>query len=364
MQPSHDQEFGKTFSWDIDMLSGYPYRVLQSDAGATPMDFWKCRAVDGLRNRLRAAGAKAVWIQGWQVAGYWQAALAAAAAGAKVWLRGESNDLAPVPGWKRFIKRGLLGWLFSRIDRFLYIGSGNKRLYKSLGVPESHLVHAPYAVDNERFAAQAAALRPHRLEIRRRWGIANDALCVLFCGKFIGKKRPMDLVQAARLAGRKPGAPNIHLLFVGAGELGEALRSSCNVAFDADGSPRENPSAGAPKATFAGFLNQTEISQAYVAADYLALLSDHGETWGLVVNEALASGLPSIVSDACGCAEDLVGPEWTFPLGDVHALAERLIKFDAASPAATSPALPSVDDTLAAIIGSYAPLGTKPPTVA
>jgi glycosyltransferase involved in cell wall biosynthesis len=59
----------------------------------------------------------------------------------------------------------------------------------------------------------------------------------------------------------------------------------------------------------------------------LVLPSDGGETWGLVVNEAMACGLPAIVSDAVGCAPDLVEDGktgFTFPLGDCSALAERL----------------------------------------
>jgi glycosyltransferase involved in cell wall biosynthesis len=76
-----------------------------------------------------------------------------------------------------------------------------------------------------------------------------------------------------------------------------------------------------------GFLNQLEISRAYVAADCLVLPSDAGETWGLVVNEALASGLPCVASDACGCAEDLVavlGEHHCFRCGDVDGLASAI----------------------------------------
>ena len=78
-----------------------------------------------------------------------------------------------------------------------------------------------------------------------------------------------------------------------------------------------------PNASFAGFLNQSEISRAYVAADCLVLPSDAQETWGLVVNEAMASGLPSIVSNACGCVEDLIEPirpDLSYPVGDIAAL--------------------------------------------
>jgi glycosyltransferase involved in cell wall biosynthesis len=76
-------------------------------------------------------------------------------------------------------------------------------------------------------------------------------------------------------------------------------------------------------ASFVGFLNQSEISRAYVAADCLVLPSNARETWGLVVNEAMASGLPCVVSDACGCAEDLVKPirpDLCYPVGDISAL--------------------------------------------
>lgn len=332
---SRDREFGKTFTWDIDVLSGYPYRFIETAPGATPVTPWKCRLREPLRERLRSSGARALMIQGWQVAAYWQAVREAKAAGVEVWLRAESNDLAPTLAWKRAIKRVLLGEFFKRVDRFLYIGAANRRLYREYGVPHSRLYPAPYAVDNERFAHQADALRPRRQDLRRAWGIADDAFCVLFCGKFIAKKRPMDLVEAAKNLLRDNNIRKIHLLFAGSGELGPALRAACRVVFDAEqpGGPvsqvKTAPDAveARPSASFAGFLNQTEISSAYVAADCLVLPSDYGETWGLVVNEAMASGTPCIVSDACGCAEDMLPPpieENSFALGDARALSDRI----------------------------------------
>lgn len=323
---SLDSEFGKSFAWDIDLLAGYRHRLLNAVPGATPTTFMRCRSIEPLEPMLRAAGARAVWIQGWQALGYWQAAWAAKRAGCEVWLRGESNDLAQPPWWKAPIKRLLLGQLFARVDRFLCIGAANRRLYKRFGVPESRLGRAPYAVDNDRFAAQAAALRPQRNSLRARWGISQTAFVAMFCGKLVAKKRPQELVLAAKRA-RRDGL-DVHLLFVGSGELGGELRRACRIVFDVG--EEGNNSSGAnderPPASFVGFLNQTEISKAYVAADCLALTSDYGETWGLVVNEAMASGLPCIVSDRCGCAEDLgvISPNLIFPFADVDALAERL----------------------------------------
>ena len=343
------------------MLSGYPHRFIETVEGASPVTIWKCRLRERLRDRLRQSGAKALWIQGWQVAAYWQAVREAKAAGVEIWLRGESNDLAPTPAWKHPLKRFALGHFFSRIDRFLYIGTANKRLYQNFGVPESRLYSAPYAIDNGRFARQANAIRSRRAQLRRVWDIDDDAFCVLFCGKLIAKKRPMDLVEAARTLRSDGRMRNIHLLFVGSGELGVPLRQSCDVAYDADrgsaagcrsASLRPGDCSGHPPASFAGFLNQTEISRAYVAADCLVLPSNHGETWGLVVNEALASGLPCLVSNACGCAEDLAGDEFSFSMGNPSALASKLERFHHKRPY-KSFRLPSIEETVFAISRAY-----------
>lgn len=342
---SHDKEFGTNFAWDLDMLSGYPHQFLKTPADVTPASFWKCRLEERLRDRLRTSGARALWIQGWQVAGYWQAVREARAAGVKVWLRGESNDLAPPPSpWKRLLKRGLLGWFFGRVDKFLCIGSANRRLFESYGIKAERLLRAPYCVDNERFQKQAESVRFQMSEVRRRWGLAEDAFCVLFCGKFIPKKRPMDVVKAAASLVKDKRLPNLHLLFTGSGELGGELRAACHVVFDAEPSPstiNHQPST-LPPASFVGFLNQTQISEAYVAADCLVLPSDHGETWGLVVNEAMASGLPCVISDRCGSAEDLGArsPNQVFPMGDITALADRILKLAQTRPdRASIPAL-------------------------
>jgi glycosyltransferase involved in cell wall biosynthesis len=364
-RPSLDREFGKTFSWDIATLAGYPYRFIETAEGASPVSFWKCRLREPLRDRVRESGATAVWIQGWQVAAYWQAVWEAKAAGAEVWLRAESNDLAASAWWKRPLKHLALGQLFARVDRFLYIGTANKRLYQRFGVRESQLYAAPYAVDNARFAQQAAALRPQRMEWRRRWGISDDAFCVLFCGKFIEKKRPLDLVGAARTLKQDGRLTNIHLLFVGAGELGPALRAACDIVFDAEqpaGLPHQTPVATSdslPAASFAGFLNQREISRAYVAADCLVLPSDHGETWGLVVNEALASGLPCLVSDACGCAEDVVGERLSFPMGDQSALSAKLKQLCSSRSTRPLAPLPTVEESVRAVSSAYSDIAFR-----
>jgi glycosyltransferase involved in cell wall biosynthesis len=146
---------------------------------------------------------------------------------------------------------------------------------------------------------------------------------VLFAGKLIPKKRPHDLIEAAQLMSDS----RVHLLFAGDGEMSESLYAGCDVRFGPDLASAGSRAPGRVAASFTGFLNQTEVATAYAAADCLVLPSDDRETWGLVVNEAMASGLPCIVSDACGCAEDMVAPidaELTFRVGAPEDLARAI----------------------------------------
>lgn len=171
--------------------------------------------------------------------------------------------------------------------------------------------------------------------IRKEWNIPLNAKVVMFCGKFVRKKRPLDVVEAAALSmrhtadGIQAGKP-WHLLFVGSGELGDELRAACEVRFDADCQNikmSKSQNAIAPPASFAGFLNQSQISKAYAVADVVVLPSEAWETWGLVVNEATAAGVPTVVSDRCGCSEDFAARNpytRVFPMGDVLAMARSI----------------------------------------
>ena len=332
IKPTHDPEFGKSFSWDIEMLRGYPYQFLKINHHGEVNHFWQLCPGKSFGKRFREKGVKALLIQGWQVLAYWQAVWQARAARVSVWVRGESSDLAPLPEWRKFSKRIFLRPFLRRIDHFLYIGEASRRFYEQYGVTQERLHPAPYCVDNERFARQAEMLLPERAQIRSKWNIPENAFCVLFAGKFIPKKRPLDLVYAACSPSLKEKGRPIHLLFAGSGELGSKLRQVCHVVFDTESFPQTTfqqirCECNRPHASFVGFLNQTEISKAYVAADCLVLPSDYRETWGLVVNEAMASGIPCVVSDACGSCEDLIAPlnpRLRFPMGNIRALADAL----------------------------------------
>jgi glycosyltransferase involved in cell wall biosynthesis len=324
-----DPGFGETFAWDIDLLDGYPHEFLDVKEGSRQDAFFWLRLKEDFGNRLKKEGATALWVQGWQVAAYWQAVWQAEKHGVKLWLRAETNLRSTGRSRLRSIVRPLRQAYLRKFDSFLYIGEANRQFYLSEGVSDEKLVFAPYCVDNERFADQAAAASHRVKEIRRKWGIPEDSFCCLFVGKFIEKKRPIDLVRAAQITQQRAPKRPVHLLFVGSGELGAEIRGATNVSFDAQAfaSGLDKRQTTNPSASFTGFLNQSEISEAYAASNCLVLPSEGNETWGLVANEAMASGLPVVLSNVCGCADDLVLPERSdliFPVGNTAALASAI----------------------------------------
>ena len=320
LMPRFDPGFKRPLAWDIDLLEGYDHEFLNVWTGSSQESFFWLSLKSDFKRILNDHSIRVLWIQGWQVAAYWQAAWAANRAGVELWLRGETNIRSNRTGFLKGMKRIALRRLFDRVDRFLFVGEANRKFYLSQGVSEERMISAPYGVDNARFAEQAYRIRDKRKILRKKWCIPENAFCFLFVGKLIPKKRPGDLVSAVRHLETEALKQPLHILFVGTGDLEHELRQSCAIAFDKE---IHFGGAQAPKASFVGFLNQTEVSQAYVAADCLVLPSEATETWGLVVNEAMASGLPCITSDACGCVEDLIlpiCPQLSYPVGDISRL--------------------------------------------
>lgn len=307
--PAQGTGFGVPFLWDLPLLEGYQHELLRNRARRPGLNgFWGCHT-PALLARLRAFAPDVVLVHGWHTRTCLQALAAGRRLAVPVIVRGESNDLRRRPAWVKAIQRLLL----ARYSAFLAIGQANAAFYLARGMPAARVFPAPYCVDNARFRAGAEQAQPRRLEIRARWGISPEAYVALFCGKLIQKKRPHDLLRAASRA-RQQGASSLHVLAVGDGEL----RQSCVASASAEGLPL----------SWTGFLNQGQIAEAYVAADVLVLPSDSGETWGLVVNEAMACGLSALVSDQVGCHPDLVIDEQTgrtFSCGNTEQLASQLL---------------------------------------
>lgn len=303
-----DVEFGREFAWDIPLLDGYSYEFVQnvSFRPGVSNGFWGVR-MQGFTNRLRAFRPNAVMLLGWQLLCYWQTALCAKLMGIPYIVRGESNLLRQSSSIRWGIKNLTIGLLCRNAACCLAIGTRNVELYKAYGVPESRIRIAPYFVDNHRFLDLAERLKPRRNQLRKAFGFPRETTVFLFVGKLIPKKHP-DSMLKVYLTLPPEIQKKTSLLFVGDGTMRQ---------------PLEEMAQGHPNIRFTGFLNQSRIPEAYAASDVLVLPSDAAETWGLVVNEAMASGLPAIVTDYVGCAPDLVLEHKTgfvVPFGDTERL--------------------------------------------
>lgn len=229
-------------------------------------------------------------------------------------MRAESplHQEATNPDWRKSLRNfALKNILFRLSDRFLYIGIQNRLFFKHFGVSDSKLIFTPYCVDNDRFQNDAKELLPEKNKLRADLGLPTDSFIALFSGKFIAKKRPLDLLNALS----KIQNESIFAVFVGEGEL----RS------DMENFIRENNLER--RVVLTGFVNQSVIPRYYAAADIFVMCSEKGETWGLSTNEAMNFSLPIILSDRVGCADDLVAEGkngFSYPCGDISDLAEKI----------------------------------------
>jgi glycosyltransferase involved in cell wall biosynthesis len=313
--------FGTQFDWDVDLLSGYKSTFMQN-VSRTPgtRQFSECDTPE-IRVRLQDGRFDALLVIGWYLKSYVQAILAAKRIGLPVLVRGDSHLGMQRSVLKRQIKGLAYPVLLRLFDGALYVGTKSRSYYDHYHYPAPRLFYSPHCVDNDWFAARATLEARRSLRVAR--GIGDDVFVVLFAGKLVPFKRPLDVVAAvarARAAGRR-----VEVMVAGSGALEDAMRLS---AAELD-----------VPLHMLGFCNQTEMPAAYVAADALMLPSNGDETWGLVANEALASGCPLILSDACGCAPDLAGDGQvgrTAPLGDIGAFAAAITAIIDQPPLATN----------------------------
>lgn len=300
--------FGIKFEWDIPLLDGYPYQVLNNVASKPSVTSFNGCDTPEIFKIVRQQSWDAFIVNGWVAKSCLQLLIACRLNKIPCLVRGESNSLRPRALWKSLLQRLLI----NQYSAFLSIGQVNREFYLHHGINEKLIFHTPYCIDNQRFANETSRLQGDRDQFIAQFSLRSQTPTFLFCGKFIPKKHPLDLLKAMAYLDQA-GRLNFQLLMVGDGEL----RPDCEQLVKDKNLPVQ----------FSGFLNQQEIVKAYIAADCLVLPSDNGETWGLVVNEAMACGLPAIVSDQVGCYPDLIQSGLTgnvYPQGNINALAEAM----------------------------------------
>jgi len=310
-----DHEFGATFRWDTDLLSGYTPKFLSrvADGGATDAESVTTR---GLVKVLQAGGFRAALSVGYSPRFHMEAFRCARRAGLPVLFRGETTDHARSRGWlKRTVRDVALRWVYSRCATLLHVGRHSRAHFRRLGFAGRDDFFSPYCVDPTPFRTDERARAELRVVTRRALGFTETQRVIMFCGKLSPRKGPDLLLAAIRRLPETQRAA-CALLLVGDGELrGELLASAAQ--------------ASVVPAKCVGFQPQGALSQYYHAADLFVLPSRTGETWGLVVNEALHHGVPVVVTEAVGCAPDLIEPGRTGEVcaaDSLPALAEALAR--------------------------------------
>jgi glycosyltransferase involved in cell wall biosynthesis len=192
--------------------------------------------------------------------------------------------------WRRWFKTLLYPLLFRVPNRFLPGGTRQAKYLAGFGVQQGRMTIAQMTVDVCAIRQFCAADRKTvRSNARMQWGMLASEKIVLFMGRLEGYKGVEVLLSAFARAAKEEN--KLRLVIGGEGSLRPLVET---IAADAE-----------HRVTYLGRLSGDDVWRAYLAADFLVLPS-LSESWGLVVNEAMACGLPVIVSDRVGCADDLV----------------------------------------------------------
>jgi glycosyltransferase involved in cell wall biosynthesis len=263
----------------------------------------------------------AVLVPGWSTV----AAVAAArwcfkeGVGAVVMSESTRNDARRV-AWKESLKSRFIGMF----DAGLVGGQAQKEYLRSLGVPEDCIFLGYNAVDNEFFRLGAAHARAAAAEVRSARGLPERY--VLASARFISIKNLDGLLEAFAEFRRLRPESETHLVLLGDGPEAERLREKVR-------------SLGLERLVLMpGFKQYGDLPAYYGLARAFVHVS-RIEPWGLVVNEAMASGLPVLVSRETGCAGELVEHGrngFVEACDDTRAIAGRLAELDDADDDAIS----------------------------
>lgn len=279
-----DPGFGKTITWNLPLLEGYPYEWVKNISADPGSHHSKGIDNPDLISQINNWQPDVIMVYGWfykshlKILKYFKGRV-------PVIFRGDSTLLDDKGGIKSVLRSQFLKRIYRHIDYALYAGSNNKAYFKKCGLKETQLFFAPHTVDNDRFAEDRTN---EALTLRKQLGIANDEKLLLFAGKFEHKKNPLSLLEAF-IDITQPGT---HLLFAGNGILETELKNKANRHKNVH---------------FIGFQNQLYMPVLYQACDIFCLPSKGpGETWGLAINEAMACGKAILISNKVGAGTDLV----------------------------------------------------------
>jgi len=269
----------------------------------------------GVGRALAAAVPDLILCGGYNYVASWQALFWARSRRIPFLLWSESNlqDLRGGHEAVEFLKRKFL----RMCSAFVVPGRSALEYLRAHRIEEGRIVVTPNAVDNDLFDAGAATARESAT--LRRGELKLPERYFLFVGRLVPEKGVFDLLSAyAKLDASL--REEVGLVFAGDGESSRLLE-------------RQAATISPGVIRFAGFVEREALAPYYALAEAL-VLPTYTDTWGLVVNEAMACGLPVILSRAAGCASDLLRENETgllIPPRDVEVLA-RSMKYIAEQP--------------------------------
>jgi len=245
----------------------------------------------GVGRTLAEAAPDVILCGGYNYVASWQALFWARAYNVPFFLWSESNvqDLRRGHVVVELLKTKFL----RRCSGFVVPGQSALEYLRIQKVEERTVFVAPNAVDNDFFAAAAAAAKRDAARWRRELDLPERYF--LFVGRVVREKGVFELLSAYA-------------------KLEESMRQQVGLVLVGDGACRPQLELQAASISpgvvrFAGFAQQGQLATHYALAEML-ILPTYTDTWGLVVNEAMACGLPVIVSKVAGCAADLVKENW------------------------------------------------------
>lgn len=296
-----DPGFGRAITWDIPLLEGYEYEFVPNVASRPGTDhFWGLRN-PGLTRAIETWGADAVLVFGWNTVSH-LSALRYFKGRIPVFFRGDSTLLNRSSWWRTAARRAVLSWVYRHVDVAIAVGSNNRDYFNWCGIPRERIAFAPHAIDTRRFSDRDGVHDRRAVQWRAELGIPDTDRTIVYAGKLMPTKDLLLLLDAFL----RCGAPG-RLVLVGNGELESELRARA---------------AGRADVYFVPFQNQQAMPAVYRLGNVFVLPS-RGETWGLALNEAMASRRPVIASDKVGGARDLVTAGvngWVFESGNLEQL--------------------------------------------
>jgi 1,2-diacylglycerol 3-alpha-glucosyltransferase len=261
---------------------------------------------------LEQANPDVVAVNGWNNFGSLIAAKCCVSRGTPMVVMSESSrqDEART-WWKEAIKRRIVGWY----PAALVGGQRHVEYLVELGMPRERIFTGYDVVDNDYFREKTDEIRSQRSEVRQKYSVPENYF--LASARFIEKKNLPRLISAYaeyRQKSQAGGNATWDLVLLGDGPLRGTLNSQLSTL-------NLHKHVHLP-----GFKPYDELPIYYALANAFVHASAT-EQWGLVVNEAIASGLPVIVSERCGCVPELVQSNgFTFDPTTEGELAARLLE--------------------------------------